>query len=350
MAPERNYTRSRGRRAAAALALAAVLGAGAPGFAADPAKPGDPAKPKAATPGLAPATPPGGPQPIPIPYPLAPKTLTPSAQPPSISGYAPARVVPGDTVTVLGLNLGDAAKERQMRVAGNAYSQTLSVARWTPTEVQVRLPADIRPGRYYIAVADASGRWLSNLERSLEVVDPLRRLAVRLDVTTSCEFDVVSPALTVTLRLQAAGGAAPLTLALRSAGARDAAQGARVFGYEGRLEARVGHYQVAATDAPFTAAMWDYINGNARPVPGGVYIERTNWDDCHVHRRITSWGAPLPAPQRRTYGVRLRQERLDVTVALDALRLEGYPAMGGGLPGGASLPAPTPVCPPEGCR
>jgi hypothetical protein len=330
------------------LTLAAVLGAGTPGFAADPGKPVDSTKSVDAS--KSKAVTPGTPQPIPMPYPNTPKTLAPSLQPPSVSGYSPARVVPGETVSVLGLNLGDDAAGRQMRVAGNAYSQTLTVVRWTPGEVQVRLPADIRPGRYYIAVADASSRWLSNLERSLEVVDPLRRLPVRLDVTAGCSYDVASPAPTVTLRLQGAGGGAPLTLALRSTGARDGAQGARIFGYEGQLAARVGSYQLAAIDAPFTAAMWDYINGNARPIPGGSYIERTNWDDCYVHRRITSWGALLPAPQRQTYGVGLRQERLDLTVAIDAIRLEGYPSVGGGLPSGASLPPPTPVCPPEGCR
>ncbi len=327
----------------AVAALAAVLAAATTALGADPGKPADSPKPRTTTP----APPPAGP--VPLPYPVAPRTAPPAGLAPVVSGYSPSRVLAGATVSLLGSNFGDAAAGRSVRVAGSGYSQTLPVVRWTPGEIQVRLPDTIRPGVYYIAVADASSRWLSNLERSLEVADPLRRLAVRLDVAASCEFDVASPAPAVALRLQGAAGSPPLTLTRRSAGARDGAQGARIFGYEGRLEARVGNYQVAATDAPFTAARWDYINGNARPIPGGSYIERTNWEDCYVRRRVTSWGAFLPAPARQTYGVRLTRERLDLTLALDTVRLEGSPSIGG-LPGGTSLAPPTPVCPSDGCR
>jgi hypothetical protein len=190
-------------------------------------------------------------------------------------------------------------------------------------------------------VADASGRWLSNLERTLEVLDRVRRLPVRLEVTLGCDIDVASAAPSVGLRLEGGSGA-PVTVTLAGAGARDGSQGSRVFAYEGRLELPVGTYRVAATDGAFSASTWDYINGNARPIPGGRYIERTNWEDCHVHRRLTSWGAPLPSPERQTYRVRLTRERLDVTFDLGAIRLEGGPTLGGGL-GGATLQTPTPI-------
>jgi hypothetical protein len=322
------------RRIGAPALVVAVVGAAATGFAADPARPADVTRPQPSAP-----PPPGGP--LPIPYPSVPRPA-PTAAPPVVRGYAPARVLAGAEVAVLGAHFGEAAAGRQVRVAGGGGSQGVAVVRWTPSEIRVRLPGDLRPGRYYVAVADAAGRWLSNLERTLEVADPQRRLPVRLDVTATCALDVVSPAPSVTLRLEAAGGGAPLTVALRAAGTRDGAQGTRIYGYEGVLEARAGPYRLAARDAPFTAARWDYVNGNARPrAGGGVHIERVNWEDCHARRRVTHWGAPLPRPERQTYGVRLRQERLDLTVALDAVRLEGEPASGGSL---GSLPTPTPVC------
>ena len=256
---------------------------------------------------------------------------------PRVSGYSPGRVVAGDTVTVLGSGFSASSPAHVMNIGGEGYGRTLTATSWSPNQVQVRLPADIPPGRYYVGLAESSGRWLSNLERTLEVVDPLRRLPIHLDVRLGCEFDVISSSPSVGIQFTPAG------LTLRSTGSRSGPQGSRIYQYESSVEILVGRYGASATDSNFSVDFWDYINGNSIPIPGGHYIERINWEDCYIHRRVTNAGRSLPRPDRQSRRVRLDRDSLNITADISEIRLQAFTTTGTGVSG--ALPAPTPVMP-----
>lgn len=273
--------------------------------------------------------------------PLGP--LPAGAVAPQVTGYSPAKVVVGETVAVLGNAFGAKSLDRIMRIGGSGYGRALDVVSWSSSRVEVRLPKDVRPGVYYIGVADASGRWLSNLERGLEVVDPLRRLPVRLEVMIGCDLDVVSssPSVGIKLAPPSAEGRRPVEVSLAPAGNRPGPNGSYVFEYRGTVEVLIGGYRASAPASNFTVDFWDYINANSVPLPGGGRLYNHTPDHCYARRRLTTDGRRLPSPERQPHSVRLDRS-VNVTAATSEIRLEAYTSRGTALGGG--LPTPTPVC------
>jgi hypothetical protein len=264
---------------------------------------------------------------------------------PRVTGYSAPRVVAGDTLAVFGSGFGSSMTPAAMRLGGEGLNRILAIASWSANRVEVRMPADVRPGRYYIGVADGSGRWLSNIDQRLDVIDPLRRLPVQLEVKLGCSLDVVTSSPSVGMQFAPAvgEGSHPVAITLRAAGSRSGPEGSMIYQYQGTAEILVGRYRMAATDSNFNVDVWDYINGNSVPVEGGGrYIKRINWEDCYIHRRVNDAGHRLPRPERESHSARLDRESLTVTAETSEIRLEGYTGMGGGL-GGAALQTPTPI-------
>ncbi len=263
---------------------------------------------------------------------------------PYIHSYSSRSTTAGAELTVFGGGFTQIGSAHRVRIGGSGYGRELPPKKITPNALTVEIPQDVRPGPYYIGIADASGRWLSSIDQRFEVVDPLRPLTVLLAVQVGCEHDVRSSAPSVELRISPTGrDATTANVTLMPAGERVGPNGSRFYDYRGTSALRVGTYIAADTGGRFETDFWDYINGNSVPAAGGGrYIERTNWEDCHARRRVTARGSRLPGPERKQLQVRMTDTNARIAIAPDTreLRLSGYPGPGGGL---GSLPTPTPV-------
>jgi len=263
---------------------------------------------------------------------------------PYIHSYSSRLTTAGAELTVFGGGFTQIGAAHRVRIGGSGYGRESPPKNVKPNALVIEIPQDVRPGRYYIGIADTSGRWVSGIDKRFEIVDPVRPLNVLLAVEASCAQDVRSSAPSVELRISPTDrDAAVVNVTLTRTGERAGPNGSRFYDYRGSSALRIGTYTAAGTGGRFETDFWDYINGNSVPAAGGGrYIERTNWEDCHARRRVTARGSRLPGPERKQLQVHMSDTSARIAIAPETreLRLTGYPGVGGGL---GSLPTPTPV-------
>jgi hypothetical protein len=255
---------------------------------------------------------------------------------PFISDLVPRRVHVLGTLTIQGGNFGRDTPTRplRMRMGGKGFGAELEVKRWTESSVEVVIPKGAPKGAFYVGVADARAQWVSAIDQKFEILPDLRDVAVSLDVTFRCLFDVLTPppAIPITL-LSPDGRTAAGPTALAAAGQAPGTFGNRVYRFTGRLSLRNGSYSaVADRAARFAVDLWDN--------PPTYWIS----PECGARRRVTARGAPLPAPMRQSRYVVLGDGGVTVTDDTTSLSLQTTVLIDLG-----SLPGPPPVCPPAGC-
>jgi len=263
---------------------------------------------------------------------------------PYIHSYSSRLTTAGAELTVFGGGFTQIGAAHRVRIGGSGYGRELRPKNVRPNALVIEIPRDVRPGRYYVGITDTSERWVSRIDQSFEVVDPVRPLNVLLAVQASCEHDVRSSAPSVELRISPTDrDAAAVSVMLTRAGERPGPNGSRFYDYRGTSALRVGTHNATGAGGRFETDFWDYVNGNSVPAAGGGrYIERTNWEDCHARRRVSTRGSRLSGPERKQLQVGMSgtSSRIAITPETRELRLIGHPGASAGL---GSLPTPTPV-------
>jgi hypothetical protein len=257
---------------------------------------------------------------------------------PFISDLSPRRVHALGKLIIQGGNFGrdTPARPLRMRMGGNGFSSDLPAARWTERIVEVEIPKGVPPGRYYVGVTDARSQWASAIDQTFEVLPDVRDVAVTLDVTFRCLFDVLAAPPSIPIRFMTPDGAAEVArTTLVPAGRAAALSGGAVYHYSGRVSLRVGSALAVPDSATrFTVDVWDD--------PPTYWLS----SQCADHKRTTSGGAPLPRPMRQSREVVLAHGEVRVTDDTTALSFPTtvlIEAIG-------NLSVPPPPCPVAGCN
>ncbi len=288
----------------------------------------------------------GAPTPVPKPPPAANGGLDTQISPesvaaalrPVISDLSPRRVHALGKLIIQGSGFGRDVPGRplRMRMGGNGFGADLPAQRWTDRLVEVQIPKGVPPGRYYVGVGDARSQWASAIDQTFEVLPDVRDIAVALEITFRCVFDVISAPASIPIRFTSPDGAAVLgRTMLTSAGRAAATFGGEVYRYTGHVGLGLGS-SIAVPDsaARFTIDFW----GD----PPTYWVSR----QCADHKRTTAAGAPLPRPLRQSRNVDLSHGEARVTDDTTALSFPTTVLM----EVIDSLPIPPPVCPPAGCK
>jgi hypothetical protein len=95
--------------------------------------------------------------------------VTGVATAPVVTGYNPTYAAPGGRVIIYGRRLGPRTPGERIRYGtGLRPEGNAEVLRWSDTEIEVRIPADMRSGTYWLAVYRVD-ELLSNLNKALQV-------------------------------------------------------------------------------------------------------------------------------------------------------------------------------------
>jgi hypothetical protein len=101
---------------------------------------------------------------------------------PVVTGYNPTLAAPGNRVIIHGRRFGTRVPGERIRFGGGLRPDgSAEVLRWADTEIEVRLPAGMRPGMYWLAIYRVD-ELLSDLNKGLRVgrieemtLSPIRR-------------------------------------------------------------------------------------------------------------------------------------------------------------------------------
>lgn len=264
---------------------------------------------------------------------------------PRVTGYRPSAVMQGGEVAVLGQMLGNAKGGRRLVLGVNAdpdhgLARELTSRTWTPAEIRTRLPGDILPAKYFIALLGPDGKWVTNRLRTLRVLGK-QRVSIIAVIVLKCYAEVTQYPKRVQVTLKPArprdmgmNEGETFDIPVRYRKVEPGKFGSYRYVYRSTADLPQGLFsmEIQRPDGqpPFKARDWSRVKD-----AGGYETSRA----CAAHRRVNHrTGLPLHDPPVFMFAVNDKNETVRITRRTRALELSDtlFADLG-------SLPEPTAV-------
>lgn len=268
---------------------------------------------------------------------------------PRVTGYRPSTVMTGGEVLVQGRMFGKSKGRRRLILGVHAdpdhgLARELRPLEWTPGAIRTRLPGNILPAKYFIALAGPDGEWVTNRLKTLRVLKR-QRVSVKSEIDMRCYADVLQYPRRLRVTFEPVkpenlgmDSAETISVRLRYARIREGKFGRRYYTYAAQADLPHGLFegQLERPDGArrFKARDWSRAE-NAR----GYEASKP----CAAHRRIDPHtGQRLEEPPVyifKIFGNRKRRFRIGPRtrqLEFNGLALADPAELG-------ALPPPTPV-------
>ncbi|MFP3944286.1 MAG: hypothetical protein ACLFWF_10350 [Alphaproteobacteria bacterium] len=267
---------------------------------------------------------------------------------PRVTGYRPSTVMQGGEVTVTGHMFGDSKGGRRLVLGLNAnpdhsLARNLTPRAWTESEIRTRVPDDVLPAKYFIAIADTDGKWVTNRLRSLRVLGR-QKVSVKAVVMLRCYADVLRRPgkLRVTLEPVRAADMGmergrKISIPVSYNGISPGKFGSRLYAYTATAEVPHGLFEIDMERpegaASFKAKDWSRTEGAP-----AYHASKP----CSARRRVhPETGKPLKDPPEYVFRISHHANTVRIGPRTRTLELSGQ-ALADPSELGA-LPPPTPV-------